>query len=446
MNRSFGYWCAHNAAFLFATAALGMLGCSKSDDETRKTSAPLEAPRPTANAASIDPQSAIRKLRFGFRPEGKLLATGHTAHAVVIEGAKLKVQPVARPEPRELAPGQSLEPVVGAPFVLETEAITRGGTHFVTGAPSVGASGELIRSGTGVSEKLENREEGVELSWTFPRKPAGEGDLEVRLQTSGQRFTSVTPGGLHYEDPATDLGVRVGHATWIAANGERTSIDARRDGDDIVIRVPSRVLEQSGYRAVLDPLIGAEKGVDNPLAGGAAGSQSVPGLASDGSDYFVAWNDQRSSAYPQIIGTRVTAAGEVLDPNGIVISSGETSTNGAPAVAFDGTNYLVAYSTGSSIRARRVTTGGALEGAFIAVEAPAAPITPRSRPSARPRSSCGRIRTRVRVTGGSGARAFREDRCSTLPRSQSPTRRACRLEQKSRPTGTTGSSPGTKVQ
>ena len=69
--------------------------------------------------------------------------------------------------------------------------------------------------------------------------------------------------------------------------------------------------------------------------------QYLPVLAFDGANFLVVWEDQRSSEY-DIYGARVNTAGTVLDPSGIAIS---TATNGqlSPAVAFDGTNFLVVW-------------------------------------------------------------------------------------------------------
>ncbi len=224
----------------------------------------------------------------------------------------------------------------------------------------MGQWGELLRAGDGVTEKLENREEGVELSWTFEEKPRGAGDLTVRLQSSGQRFVGVTSGGLHFEDPASELGMRVGHATFIGANGERTSIEALRENDDIVIRVPSQVLERSSYPAVLDPLIGPEKGVDQPLYGLPAQTASAPAVTSDGSNYFLSWSDRRGFGTDRIVATRVSAAGQVLDPNGIIVTAADEDASAYPGAtaAFDGTNYVVVYSIDSAIRGRRISTDG----------------------------------------------------------------------------------------
>src|SRR5207247_7257481 len=63
-----------------------------------------------------------------------------------------------------------------------------------------------------------------------------------------------------------------------------------------------------------------------------------PSVAFDGMNYLVAWTDDRSS-YSDIYGARVTRAGTVKDPGGIGISTA-ASDQIEPAVAFDGTNSV----------------------------------------------------------------------------------------------------------
>jgi hypothetical protein len=70
--------------------------------------------------------------------------------------------------------------------------------------------------------------------------------------------------------------------------------------------------------------------------------QENPAVGFDGTNYLVAWQDLRSGEFYDIYGARVTPAGAVLEPDGIPISLAVNSQV-LPALAFDGTDYLVAW-------------------------------------------------------------------------------------------------------
>lgn len=74
----------------------------------------------------------------------------------------------------------------------------------------------------------------------------------------------------------------------------------------------------------------------------ASNHQSLPAVAFDGTNYLVVWQDYRSGSYYDVYGCRVTKSGTVLDPGGIVISNA-AGYQSSPAIAFDGTNYVVAW-------------------------------------------------------------------------------------------------------
>ncbi|MEO0080107.1 MAG: hypothetical protein ABIK44_05470 [candidate division WOR-3 bacterium] len=95
-------------------------------------------------------------------------------------------------------------------------------------------------------------------------------------------------------------------------------------------------------------------------------NQEWPGVASDGTNWLVVWEDSRSVGDCNIYGARVSGTGIVLDPNGVpVVATADWQEDGR--VAFDGTNYVVVwedyrFSGGEEgdIFAARVTPAGAV--------------------------------------------------------------------------------------
>jgi hypothetical protein len=100
----------------------------------------------------------------------------------------------------------------------------------------------------------------------------------------------------------------------------------------------------------------------------AAQEQIVPRIASDGTQSLVVWEDHRS-LNSDVYGARVKD-GVVLDPGGIPIAVG-TPNQYSPSVAWDGSNFLVAWdeiSTGSfDVRAAFVSTAGLVRGPYLGV-------------------------------------------------------------------------------
>jgi hypothetical protein len=94
-----------------------------------------------------------------------------------------------------------------------------------------------------------------------------------------------------------------------------------------------------------------------------AAAQGEPAIAFDGTNYLVAWQDDRNTWW-DIYANRVSPTGSVLDGNGFPVANAESGEN-TPALAFDGNNYLVTWSDWpgdssreSSIYARRVSPAG----------------------------------------------------------------------------------------
>lgn len=103
--------------------------------------------------------------------------------------------------------------------------------------------------------------------------------------------------------------------------------------------------------------IGIASGIVDPNY---ARTVKSPAVASDGARYLVAWADARFGCC-SIFGTRIGPDGSVLDPRGIAIAThGREQLE--PTIAYDGSNYFVAWtdnrSTTSDIHGARVTPAG----------------------------------------------------------------------------------------
>jgi hypothetical protein len=311
---------------------------------------------------AIDLRAVMEQVHFAFRPKDGAWRGGHTTYEVAVERGELVVTPYHHPNRRPQGDagakaGRATDPMPtdevasrarAASDVLEGSAVrfsasrvARGGSVLAEGEgiASTNAKGQLEIEKGSVTERLVNGPSGVEQTWSFVERPEGAGDLEVRVAVLGAEFLGETEGGLHLT--GGKLGVRYGHGTWIDRLGNATAVPARWDGGAIVLTVPVSILEGSLYPAVLDPIISPELGIDAPVYGPPKGIQSSPAVAWDGTNHLVVWEDGRDT-YSAIYGARLSAAGAVQDPGGIIISASAFSAVN-PAVAWDGTNHLVVW-------------------------------------------------------------------------------------------------------
>jgi len=106
-----------------------------------------------------------------------------------------------------------------------------------------------------------------------------------------------------------------------------------------------------------DPIVGPEFAVSDPVAGGRPGYREGPKTASDGTDSLVVWTDHPPEGGQDVYGARMSGSGELVDLAGIRISSDASE----PAVAFDGTNYLVVWlGLGGEVYGARVDPAGSV--------------------------------------------------------------------------------------
>ena len=202
--------------------------------------------------------------------------------------------------------------------------------------------------------------------------------------------TRVTAAGAVTDGAATGLALST------AAGGQGVPAVASNGTDYLVVWQDTR-----GGGASSDiygtRVTAADGGVTDGVATGLALStatdrQQYPAVASNGTDYLVAWFDRRSGSY-DIYGTRVTAAGAVTDgaATGLALSTA-TNSQYFPAVASNGPDYLVAWQDyrngpydiyGTRVSAAGVVTDGAATG-FAILGGLARPVRAEARRASRP--------------------------------------------------------------
>ncbi|MCB9876852.1 MAG: hypothetical protein H6835_04535 [Planctomycetes bacterium] len=132
----------------------------------------------------------------------------------------------------------------------------------VTALPSLApaeADGRMVqfRHGATVRERFELRAEGVELSWVFDTRPAGNGDLFVRYAVETALQGPVCDrDGVVFGTVGED-GVRIGNVFGVDADGARVRGAIRWCSGALELSLPAAFVDAARYPLVLDPLVGA---------------------------------------------------------------------------------------------------------------------------------------------------------------------------------------------
>ena len=93
----------------------------------------------------------------------------------------------------------------------------------------------------------------------------------------------------------------------------------------------------------------------------ASGYQTNPKVVSDGSNYFVVWEDNRSESWSDIYGARVTRDGFVMDTGGININNKPIDKKN-PNVASDSKNFMVTWDDNDDVFGIKLSDSGGISG------------------------------------------------------------------------------------
>jgi len=215
------------------------------------------------------------------------------------------------------------------PLRFTLDSIRRG-LDLVVGPPGarpaalatvVGGRVEYARGG-GVVERYDAREAGIELSFLFPRRPPGAGDLVVRGRLDTElAFGGRGSPGVRFEAVHADAcvgAVTIGGVTGIDASGQRVPGRMRCDGRWLEFVLDGDYLDHAVYPVVLDPLIGTDFPVDV-----LARDSRYPDVAYDAGAnvYCVVWTWASSTTDIRVVARQIDAdTGAWMSPSTISTS------------------------------------------------------------------------------------------------------------------------------
>jgi hypothetical protein len=202
----------------------------------------------------------------------------------------------------------------------------------------------LIDPELGLVEHFEARGQGVSLTWILRRRPAGDRAFAIEAEIGAAEYRGRTEDGLHFADASGTARVRIGPATPVDSQGRRWSLETRFESGRLIVDVPREVMEDAVFPLAIDPVIGPEYGMDDPVEGPGGSFGFYTDIVFDGTNYLVVWSRYSSSAFWEVMGTRVSGAdATVLDPDGIVIwdQPGIVSVMSGYPVASDGSVFTV---------------------------------------------------------------------------------------------------------
>ena len=195
-----------------------------------------------------------------------------------------------------------------------------------------------------VRERFDARADGVEQSWSFANRPSGQRDLVVQVAVTGSEFVETRGTSAHFRVGRD--GVRYGDAAWIDAIGVRTPVTPTWEHGRLTLRVPAETIARSAFPAVLDPTISTEILVDQGVPIPATRSV-VPRVAASQSGSLVVWQGIAGDR-AAILATRLDTSGKPIAATAAALYIYDYTIFTTAAVASDGTDYFVVWTTGTS--------------------------------------------------------------------------------------------------
>lgn len=332
-------------------------GADDSGSDTPPSGGPVQLQK------GLDLHGIIDRVESAFeRADDGTVRVEHASHRTFLDGSKLVVEP--KLPNREDAPDARAE--VGTTEIRcggERIDFDRAADWTVTG----NTAQRRLAPDFGAVEHVAASPEGPELTWKFDRPALADCQtLAVRTTLDGLTYATETESGHHFADQTDRARLHVSHATIVDADGDRWQRPVEHlDGGTLEVALSEKLLAEASAPLAIDPTFEPEKTIDSPVTTARSTTADEIRSASNGSNSLIVW---ASDAPNESGGTRLSSSGDVLDPGGLGFDS-STAEYLNPAVASDGSDYLVAWAgkrgSAAELYGTRVeaSTGNFLDGA-----------------------------------------------------------------------------------
>jgi len=197
-----------------------------------------------------------------------------------------------------------------------------------------------------IKEIYEVRKDGVEQSWIIEQPLTdNSGDMIINgMLTTQLHPRSNNKGGIDFFNKSGDYVTTYSNVTVIDKEGKKIILSPRYEDSRLTITVPEKWLDEAVYPVVVDPVLGADIRVDN-----LATTDNYPAIAFDGTNYLIVWQSGTPNATgtgtTAIRGARVSNAGTVLDATPLTIGDTASRDDEFPSVTYDSVNsrYIVVW-------------------------------------------------------------------------------------------------------
>lgn len=269
-------------------------------------------------------------------------------------------------------------------LTLRPQSLRRGTTTVALSAqsPQVQSDNMIVyEHGGGLLERFEVRADGIEHSFVFSERPAGNGDLVVRIAIDTELACATGQGRDELQFTGPFGGVHVGGVVGIDADGVRTPGTMTFDGSHVDYVLPAGAVDSAAYPLVLDPFLTSTFSILTP--GGSTTDRDVD-VACDSSSnlYVVVWERVFSLTDIDVIAHFVDPAGSLVGSLRPIDTGTDVAINPAIAAIEGDNDFIVVWQRATSpfgpwsIRARALLGVAPMSGTVILATSATLPRNP----------------------------------------------------------------------